>query len=107
MTTHGKKYKKAIEQVKGKNHAILTAKEALAKAKSVAFAKFDESVDVNVNLGIDASKSDQAIKGSVTLPYGTGRAIKVLVFAKGDYADKAVKAGADYVGTTELADKIS
>lgn len=106
MTTHGKKYEKAFEQVKSSGH-VLASKEALNKVKAVAFAKFDESVDVNINLGIDASKADQAVKGSVTLPNGTGRNIKVLVFAKGDYADKATKAGADYVGTTELADKIS
>jgi large subunit ribosomal protein L1 len=106
MATHGKKYEKALELAKNVNTS-LPAKEALTKVKELAFAKFDESVDVNVNLGIDPSKPEQAVRGSVVLPNGTGRSVKILVFAKGDYADKAIKAGADYVGTNDLADKIT
>lgn len=106
MATHGKKYEKARELAKEVN-APLGIKEALIKVKELAFAKFDESVDVDVNLGIDPSRPEQAVKGSVVLPNGTGKSIKILVFAKGDHADKALKAGADYVGNTELADKIS
>lgn len=104
MATHGKKYEKAHELVEGVT--VLPIKQALSKIKEVAFAKFDESVDVDINLGIDPSKPEHAVKGSVILPNGNGKSIKILVFAKGDYADKALKAGADYVGTTDLADKI-
>ena len=105
MATHGKKYDKARELIKDLN--AVNPKEALSKIKQLAFAKFDESVDVDVNLGIDPSKPEQAVKGSVVLPFGTGRKIKILVFAKGDYAEKAQKAGADYVGATDLADKVT
>ena len=74
--------------------------------KQLAYAKFDESVDVDINLGIDAAKGEQAVRGSVLLPHGRGKAIKVLVFAKDEYADQARAAGADYVGTQDLVEKI-
>ena len=105
MAMHGKKYEKARKVVE--DIGVLPVKVALSKIKELAFAKFDESVDVNINIGIDPTRPEQSVKGSVILPHGTGRTVKVLVFAKGDYADKALKAGADYVGAADLADKIS
>jgi len=105
MATHGKKYLKAQE--KFKVEGVLPVKEGLSKIKELAFAGFNESVDVNINLGIDPTKPEQSVKGSVILPHGTGRIVKILVFAKGEYAEKAEKAGADYVGTNDLIDKIT
>lgn len=105
MAMHGKKYEKARKLVE--DIGAVPVKSALSKIKELAFAKFDESVDVDINLGIDPTRPEQAVKGSVVLPAGTGRTVKVLVFAKGDHADKALKAGADYVGSTDLADKIT
>ena len=66
------------------------------------YAKFDESVDVDVNVGIDPSKGDQVVRGSVVLPHCTGKVRKIVVFAKGDYAERPHKAGADYVGAEDL-----
>src|ERR1700751_6166811 len=74
--------------------------------KKTATAKFDESVDVAVNLGIDAKKSDQVVRGSVVLPRGTGKTVSVAVFTQGDNAEKAKNAGADVVGFDDLADKV-
>ena len=80
--------------------------EALALIKECATAKFDESVDVAVNLGIDAKKSDQLVRGSVVLPAGTGKKVRVAVFAQGDKAAAAKDAGADIVGFDDLAAKV-
>ncbi len=80
--------------------------EALELVKKTATAKFDESVDVAVNLGVDAKKSDQQVRGSVVLPQGTGKTMRVAVFAQGDNAEKARAAGADIVGFEDLAEKI-
>lgn len=102
--THGKKYRLAKEKVApGKTFSFL---EGLKKVKELAHARFDESVDANVNVGIDPSKGDQVVRGSVLLPWGTGKPVKIVVFAKGDYADAARKAGADYVGAEDLIEKI-
>ena len=79
---------------------------ALDLVKKTATAKFDESVDVAVNLGIDAKKSDQVVRGSVVLPRGTGKTVRVAVFAQGANAEKAKNAGADVVGFDDLAEKI-
>ncbi len=81
-------------------------KAALELVKKTATAKFDESVDVAVNLGIDAKKSDQVVRGSVVLPRGTGKTVRVAVFAQGANAEKARAAGADVVGFDDLAEKI-
>ncbi len=81
-------------------------KAALELVKKTATAKFDESVDVAVNLGIDAKKSDQVVRGSVVLPRGTGKTVRVAVFAQGANAEIAKKAGADVVGFDDLAEKI-
>ena len=105
MSKHGKKYEKAAEGVvRGQ---VLPVGSALQKVKELAYAKFDESVDVHVNLSIDAEKGEQAVRGSIILPYARAAAPRVIVFAKGDYAAKAEKAGADYVGADDLIEKIS
>lgn len=80
--------------------------EALKLAKENATAKFDESIDIAVNLGIDARKSDQLVRGSVVLPRGTGKTVRVAVFAQGDKAKDALAAGADLVGFEDLAESI-
>ncbi|WP_374334778.1 50S ribosomal protein L1 [Leeia sp.] len=80
--------------------------EALALIKETATAKFDESVDVSVNLGVDARKSDQVVRGSVVLPRGTGKTVRVAVFAQGANAEAAKAAGADVVGFDDLAEQI-
>jgi large subunit ribosomal protein L1 len=82
------------------------AQEALDLIKKTATAKFDESVDVAVNLGVDAKKSDQQVRGSVVLPRGTGKTSRVAVFAQGNNAEAALAAGADIVGFDDLAEKI-
>jgi len=80
--------------------------EALTLLKGTASAKFDESVDVAINLGIDAKKSEQNVRGSAVLPRGTGKTVRVAVFAEGNAAEAAKKAGADIVGFQDLADQI-
>ena len=86
-----------------RNYAVM---DALALVKETATAKFDESVDVAVNLGIDARKSDQMVRGAVVLPKGIGKTVRVAVFAQGDNAQKAKDAGADIVGFDDLAAEI-
>ena len=80
--------------------------EALALVKEVATAKFNESIDLAVNLGVDAKKSDQVVRGSVVLPAGTGKSVRVAVFAQGEKAEAAKAAGADIVGFDDLAAKV-
>ncbi|NLD34774.1 MAG: 50S ribosomal protein L1 [Clostridiales bacterium] len=101
---HGKKYldsKKLIEQGK-----LYDPAEAIALVKQTGKAKFDETVELSLRLGVDPRHADQQVRGTVVLPHGTGKTVRVLVFAKGDKADEARAAGADYVGEAELADKI-
>jgi large subunit ribosomal protein L1 len=99
---------KRMKVVRGKiDHAKSYAiDDALKLVKETATAKFDESVDVAVNLGIDAKKSDQTVRGSVVLPSGTGKKVRVAVFAQGEKAKAATDAGADIVGFEDLAAKI-
>ena len=80
--------------------------EALGLAKEMATARFPESIDVSVNLGVDPRKSDQVVRGSTVLPNGTGKTVRVAVFAQGENADKAKAAGADIVGFEDLAEKV-
>ena len=104
MNKHGKKYRKAKKSCKEK---ALLVRDALSKVKELSFVKFDESIDVAVNLGIDASKGDQVVRGSVALPHGTGKKVRIVVFAEGSKADDAKSAGADFVGFDDLVKKIS
>jgi large subunit ribosomal protein L1 len=104
MSKPGKKYLKAVSAIS--KEMVLPVDQALSKMKELAYVKFDESVDAHVNLGIDVSKGEQVVRGSVVLPFSKGVAPKVLVFAKGDYGDQAAKAGADYVGGEDLVEKI-
>jgi len=100
----GKKYTEAAKQFdKSKQY---DAAEAISVLKKVAKAKFDESVDVHLRMGLDGRHADQQIRGAVVLPNGTGKTVKVLVFAKGPKLDEALAAGADYAGGQELIPKI-
>ena len=104
MAVISKRVRKIREKVQpGKTYS---ASDALALLKDLPLAKFRESIDVSVNLGIDPRKSDQAIRGSVVLPKGTGRSIRVAVFTTGGHVDAATKAGADIVGLEDLAEKV-
>jgi large subunit ribosomal protein L1 len=103
MAKHGKKYQAAAAK---KSAVDLGVNVALQKVKDLSFVKFDESVDVAINLGIDAAKGEQTVRGSVVLPYSKGKEKVVIVFAKGEYADAAKKAGADFVGMEDLIEKI-
>jgi large subunit ribosomal protein L1 len=99
---------KRMKTVRGKvdRSKMYPVDDALKLVKENAVAKFDESVDVAVNLGVDAKKSDQTVRGSVVLPSGTGKKVRVAVFAQGDKAKDATAAGADIVGFEDLAAKI-
>lgn len=104
MAKLSKRMKSLAEKVeRGKFYEL---DEALKLVKEVASVKFDESVDVSVNLGVDARKSDQNVRGATVLPRGTGKTVRVAVFAQGEQADAAKAAGADIVGFEELADDI-
>jgi large subunit ribosomal protein L1 len=85
---------------------VYSVEEAVALLKECSTVKFVESVEVAVNLGVDARKSDQAVRGATTLPHGTGSVVRVAVFTQGDAAEKAKEAGADFVGMEDLADQI-
>ena len=101
----GRKRKASIEGVdREKRH---TVQEACALVKGVAFAKFDESVDVAVRLGVNPKHADQMVRGAIVLPHGTGKTNRVLVFAKGDKAAEATAAGADHVGTDDMVAKVT
>ncbi|PSR20546.1 MAG: 50S ribosomal protein L1 [Sulfobacillus acidophilus] len=104
MAKEGKRHIEAVSRVeKGR---LYDPEEAVALAKELAHAKFVETVDVAVRLGVDPRHSDQVVRGAVVLPHGTGRTQRVLVFAKGDKAKEAEEAGAEYVGGDDLAEKI-
>ncbi|TFH12238.1 MAG: 50S ribosomal protein L1 [Nitrosomonadales bacterium] len=99
-----KRFKEISEKV---DHSkVYSLLDALEIVKKTATAKFDESVDIAVNLGIDAKKSDQTVRGSVVLPAGTGKTVRVAVFAQGEKAENALAAGADIVGFEDLAEQI-
>jgi large subunit ribosomal protein L1 len=105
MKQHSKRYEAARKLVEpGRRYSVAEAVQLLAKLPK---AKFDESVTLAVRLGIDASKSDQLVRGSFSLPRGVGKTVRVLVFAEGEHAEAAQKAGADFVGGQDLADKIA
>ena len=100
----GKRYQEAIKLVDTKK--AYEAKEAFDTMVKLPKAKFDETVELHVRLGVDSKHADQQVRGTVVLPNGTGKSLKVLVFAKGPKADEAKSAGADYVGAEELIPKI-
>src|SRR6186713_2267351 len=100
----GKKYKAASALVDTTKRYDLD--EAVALMKKAAFAKFDESVDVSIRLGVNPKHADQMVRGAIVLPHGTGKTVRVAVFAKGDKAREAQDAGADIVGAEDLQKKI-
>jgi len=100
----GKKLDNAAEKVDTVKQ--YTVEEAIGLVKDNKVTKFDESVDIAINLGIDAKKSDQMVRGTVVLPYGTGKPVRVLVFAKGEKEKEARDAGADFVGAEDMVEKI-
>ena len=103
--SHGKKYldaKKKLDPLKKYN-----VDEAFNTLEQVAYAKFDESVDVAFTLGVDPKHADQMVRGAITLPHGTGKTVRVVVFAKGDKVKDAEQAGADFVGAEDLIEKIT
>src|SRR5690606_4890442 len=104
MATLTKRRKLAREKVQP--GTVYPVDEALSLVKELATAKFPESVDVAVNLGVDPRKSDQVVRGSTVLPHGTGKSLRVAVFAQGENAEKAKAAGADVVGFEDLAERI-
>ena len=104
MAKRGKKYLESAKLVD--RTRLYEPKEAIELVQKTARAKFDETVEVHVRLGVDSRHADQQVRGAVVLPHGTGKTVRVLVFAKGDKATEAEKAGADYVGAEELVAKI-
>ena len=104
MPKRGKQYREAV--AKFDKTALYEAPEALKLAVEASHAKFDETVEVHIRLGVDSRHADQQVRGAIVLPHGTGKTSKVLVFAKGPKADEAKAAGADYVGDADLVAKI-
>ncbi|WP_418791409.1 50S ribosomal protein L1 [Phosphitispora sp. TUW77] len=104
MPKHGKKYQDALKNID--RDTLLETAEAISLVKTTAIAKFDETVEVAVRLGVDPRHADQQIRGAVVLPHGTGKTAKVIVFAKGEKQKEAENAGADEVGAEDLVEKI-
>ena len=100
----GKKYKDSAKQID--RGTLYDPKEGLELVCKTASAKFDETVELHVKLGVDSRHADQQVRGAIVLPHGTGKTVRVLVFAKGDKADAAREAGADYVGDMDMVEKI-
>ncbi|HUQ32354.1 MAG TPA: 50S ribosomal protein L1 [Pyrinomonadaceae bacterium] len=104
MRKHGKKYRAAEEKIEaGRKY---TLEDGVAKVKEIAFAKFDETVELTMWLGVDPRKADQLVRGTVVLPHGLGRSKTVLVITQGDKIREAEEAGADFVGGEDMVDKI-
>jgi large subunit ribosomal protein L1 len=101
---HGKRFKKLASEYDRK--ALFSTPEAVALVKKNANAKFNETVEAHVRLGVDPKKTDQTVRGTVLLPHGTGRTVRVIAFAKGDKAKEAQEAGADAVGDQDLIDRV-
>lgn len=105
--THGKKLRKVVKNVeRTKLYSLEDGIKLVMKNAGEMSRKFTESLEIAINLGIDPRQSDQAVRGMVQLPHGTGKSVRVAVFAKGDKADAALAAGADVVGADDLAEKI-
>jgi large subunit ribosomal protein L1 len=103
MPKRGKKYIEAKKKIDGNNKYDIA--EAVALALEASCAKFDETLDVAIRLGVDPRHADQMVRGTVILPSGTGKEVKVLVFAKGEKEKEALDAGADFVGNDDLVEK--
>src|ERR1700692_251534 len=104
MKKHGKKYRAALEKIEiGRKYSL---DEAVKKLKEIAFAKFDETVELTMWLGVDPRKADQLVRGTIVLPHGLGRSKTVLVIAQGDKIKEAEDAGADFVGGEDMVEKI-
>lgn len=100
----GKKYRAVLEKID--RQKLYDPKEALSLVKENAYANFDETVEVHMKLGLDVRQADQQLRGTISLPHGTGKEVRVLVFAKGEKAKEAQEAGADIVGDDDLVEKI-
>ena len=105
MAKMGKKYSDSVKLLE--KNKIYDASEALALVCQTSKAKFDETVELHVRLGVDSRHADQQVRGAIVLPHGTGKSVRVLVFAKGDRATAAKEAGAEYVGDADLIEKIT
>ena len=104
MAKKSKKYVEALGKID--RNRLYDSKEALTLVSEIATAKFDETVEAHVKLGVDSRHADQQVRGAIVLPHGTGKTKKVLVFAKGEKAKEAEAAGADFVGAEDLVQKI-
>ena len=100
----GKKYQESAKKIE--KNTLYDTNEAMDLVVKTATAKFDETVELHVKLGVDSRHADQQVRGAIVLPHGTGKTVRVLVFAKGDKADAAREAGADYVGEMDMVEKI-
>lgn len=105
MQTHSKRYKESIKQVT--KDKVYQLKEAISALKKMALPKFDASVDLHFSLNVDTKKSEQMVRGTVVLPHGTGKKVRVAVFCKGEHERLAKEAQADYVGANDLIDKVA
>jgi large subunit ribosomal protein L1 len=104
MPKQGKKYRAALEKIEpGRKY---TLEEGLAKVKEIAFAKFDETVELTLWLGVDPRKADQLVRGTVVLPHGVGKTVRVLVIAQGEKVKEAEEAGADFIGGEDMVSQI-
>ncbi len=104
MTTHGKRYNEAIKQVD--RNTLYDPNQALELVKNTSKAKFDETIEIALRLGVDPRHADQQVRGAIVLPHGTGKTRSVLVFAKGEKVTEAENAGADFVGAEDMVAKI-
>ncbi len=104
MPKHGKKYNESVKLIEGKKLYQVT--DAVAILKKIAFAKFDETVNLDIRLGVDPRQADQQVRGTVALPHGTGKKIRVAVFAKGDKLREAEESGADICGGPDLVQRV-
>ncbi len=105
MKVHSKRYKESEKQIDRTKTYLL--KEAISALKKLAAPKFDASVDLHFHLNIDPKKSDQMVRGTVVLPHGTGKKIRVAVFCRGEHEKQAKEANADYIGANDLIDKVA
>lgn len=104
MPKHGKKYREAVAQID--KTRLYAPRDAVELLKKVSYSKFDGTVELHMHLGVDPRHADQIVRGTAVLPHGTGRVVRVLVFAQGDKAREAEEAGADFIGAQDLVQRI-